>query len=84
MKEFKVGDAVRWATEKVRDTSRDKGNYGYKAKEVPVKAGVVERVLQPGDGNKLGLPARDHVSYLVRSRGMLLQPPVSRMELDNE
>ena len=87
MKEFQVGDRVKWATEKARDTSRDKGNYGYKAKEIPIKNGIVVEVVPAGTRPALiqvGLPSRNHCSYVVRSKGGLFWPPVSRMERIDE
>ncbi len=80
MKEFQIGDSVKWERSKIRDTSRDKGNYGYKAKESPVLTGIVEEILQPGERRMSGYPARDHLSYLVRVGGRLYQPPVSRLK----
>lgn len=84
MNTFQVGDRVKWTTQKIRDTSRDKGNFGHKAKEAPVKHGVVMCVLEPGVRVLKGQPARSHVSYAVWVKKKAYWPPVSRLQKDED
>lgn len=84
MNKFEIGDRVKWAREKVRVYKRAKETNSFsmkKEKPVVYLSGIVEEILQAGERRMPGVPAREHLSYLVRVGGRLFQPPVSRLEV---
>lgn len=83
MNKFEIGDRVKWTRDRVRVYKRAKETNSFsmkKEKPVVYLSGIVEEILQPGERRMPGVPARDHLSYLVRVGGRLFNPPASRME----